>query len=103
MNAIWAISPIKDKRDFLAVPFDTLALRRDDSGLTLIAFLKGDGPTDLSRRGFRKAPGLHPIDATDEAWVIPITSDQPGHDPLADLKAELAQPGARATVDGPRS
>jgi Recombinase zinc beta ribbon domain len=51
LNAIWHTMKTEDKRDLLAVLFDTLAVRRDDAGLTLIAFMKGDGPEGLSRRG----------------------------------------------------
>ncbi len=99
LPAIWHAMKTVDRRDMLMELFDTLAIRRDDSGVTLIAFLKGNGPTGLSRRGFRKSPGLHPIEATESAWVIPVTSDVPERDPLADMKAALKEWEAKADAE----
>lgn len=70
LRGVWdSLSPA-DKRELMAARLDVLALRREP--LSLIAFAAGTAPVDLSRRGFKRNPGLHPINVPKGAWVLPL-------------------------------
>jgi site-specific DNA recombinase len=73
LRDVWETGSAADRRELLAARFDVLALRRDsEGGLSLIAFPLGNGPEGLSRRGFRRNPGLRPIDVPPDARVLPL-------------------------------
>lgn len=72
LSETWSSLTTTEKRDLLAARFDALALRRDDDGLMVAVFPNGAGPAGLSRRGFRRSPGLHPIDVPSGARMLPL-------------------------------
>jgi DNA invertase Pin-like site-specific DNA recombinase len=73
LREVWNTGSAADRRELLAARFDLIALRRNSEGaLSLIAFPLGHGPDGLSRRGFRRNPGLHPIDVPAGARVLPL-------------------------------
>jgi hypothetical protein len=62
LKAEWPSLDATDKRQLLAARFDALVLSKNNGSLKLAVFPAGTGPSGLSRRGFRRNPGLHPID-----------------------------------------
>ncbi|HEX2102515.1 MAG TPA: hypothetical protein VHF51_02620 [Solirubrobacteraceae bacterium] len=73
LRAAWpSLSPV-ERRELYAVRFDTVATWRDSDGmLRLAVFAAGHGPGGLSRRGFNRAAGLHPIDVPADARVLAL-------------------------------
>jgi Recombinase/Recombinase zinc beta ribbon domain/Resolvase, N terminal domain len=72
LRALWpALSP-SERRELLGARFDAFALRREGKKVTLAAFPAGTAPADLSRRGFRRNPGLHPLDIPATARVTTL-------------------------------
>jgi hypothetical protein len=49
----------RERRDLLAIRFDTIAVRRDP--VEIIAYPAGTAPADLPRRGYRVGPALAPF------------------------------------------
>lgn len=72
LRTVWETLEPAERRELMASRFDAFALRRDDAGVTVIAYPAGTGPADLSRRGFRRDPGLHPLDVPAGARVLPL-------------------------------
>jgi site-specific DNA recombinase len=72
LRGAWPSLTPAERRELLATRFDALALRRDAGGLSLAAFPAGTAPEGLSRRGFRRAPALRPIDVPAGARVLPL-------------------------------
>jgi site-specific DNA recombinase len=70
LRETWPAMTLGERRDLLATRFDLFALRRDPDGIRLAAFPAGTAPAEMSRRGFRRAPGLHPIDMPPGARVL---------------------------------
>jgi DNA invertase Pin-like site-specific DNA recombinase len=70
LRAVWDSLDPADKRELMATKLDLIALRRDPPAL--IVFPAGTAPDGLSRRGFRRNPGLHPIDVPTSARVLPL-------------------------------
>lgn len=72
LRRAWSGLAASDKRDLIATRFDAFALARDGKRVTLAAFPTGTAPADLSRRGFRRSPGLHPINVPAGARVLAL-------------------------------
>jgi DNA invertase Pin-like site-specific DNA recombinase len=68
MRGVWNDLSAVDKRELIATRLDLLALGRDG----LAVFPSGTGPDGLSRRGFKREPGLHPIDVPVGARMLPL-------------------------------
>lgn len=69
LREVWPTMTIGERRGALAAMLDAVALRRAADGVELVVFPAGTAP-DLSRRGFRREPGLHPLDVPADARVL---------------------------------
>jgi site-specific DNA recombinase len=83
LRGIWDSLTAADRREFIGTRFDAFALRRGESGLVLTAFPSGTAPDGLSRRGFRRSPGLHPIDTPASARVLTLQDAREGASEVA--------------------
>jgi site-specific DNA recombinase len=57
LRAAWKRMSTEERRELLALRFDTIALSRD----TIVLYPAGSGPADLPRRGFKQVPALAPF------------------------------------------
>lgn len=69
LRETWAQLSVGERRELMAACLDLLALSRD---VGLVAYPRGTAPEGLSRRGFYRNPGLHPLDVPAGARTLAL-------------------------------
>jgi site-specific DNA recombinase len=73
LRGLWPTLTPAERRGALATKLDAVALgRRPDGALAFVVYPLGKAPRDLTRRGFRREPGLHPLDLPAGARVLTL-------------------------------